>query len=239
MNSALKASAISRASVVLPTPGGPHRIIECGLPGGEGDRQRLARRRAGAAARSRRRWLPGAGARPAARPVRSARTGRSRQASCRPPRRPRLGVATLAEAAGQPKAGPAKRMRLAPLSTGRHLTRRRRRRPAAARSGTARRRARRIALEVGEHERGQVAEACRVSSIRARQVVAEADAHALEPGLGRPAAARRRTRARRRCRRRRGRSSSPARCRRRAAPRGSTPSARSSLRTMTWLRSRS
>jgi hypothetical protein len=24
--------AISRASVVLPTPGGPHRIIECGLP---------------------------------------------------------------------------------------------------------------------------------------------------------------------------------------------------------------
>ena len=32
MNSALNASAISRASVVLPTPGGPHRIIECGLP---------------------------------------------------------------------------------------------------------------------------------------------------------------------------------------------------------------
>ena len=32
MNSALKASAIRRAMVVLPTPGGPHRIIECGLP---------------------------------------------------------------------------------------------------------------------------------------------------------------------------------------------------------------
>ena len=32
MNSQSKASAISRASVVLPTPGGPHRIIECGLP---------------------------------------------------------------------------------------------------------------------------------------------------------------------------------------------------------------
>ena len=32
MNSALNASAIRRASVVLPTPGGPHRIIECGLP---------------------------------------------------------------------------------------------------------------------------------------------------------------------------------------------------------------
>src|SRR5215831_12581697 len=31
MNSALKASAISRASVVLPEPGGPHRIIECGF----------------------------------------------------------------------------------------------------------------------------------------------------------------------------------------------------------------
>src|SRR5215510_6759179 len=32
MNSASKASAIRRARVVLPTPGGPHRIIECGLP---------------------------------------------------------------------------------------------------------------------------------------------------------------------------------------------------------------
>ena len=32
MNSALNASAISRAIVVLPEPGGPHRIIECGLP---------------------------------------------------------------------------------------------------------------------------------------------------------------------------------------------------------------
>src|SRR6266436_616960 len=30
--SALNASAISRASVVLPVPGGPQRIIECGLP---------------------------------------------------------------------------------------------------------------------------------------------------------------------------------------------------------------
>ncbi len=32
MNSALKALAMRRASVVLPTPGGPHRIIEWGLP---------------------------------------------------------------------------------------------------------------------------------------------------------------------------------------------------------------
>src|SRR6266545_1825164 len=32
MKSALKASAISRASEVFPEPGGPHRIIECGLP---------------------------------------------------------------------------------------------------------------------------------------------------------------------------------------------------------------
>ena len=31
-NSASKAEAIRRASVVLPTPGGPHRIIECSLP---------------------------------------------------------------------------------------------------------------------------------------------------------------------------------------------------------------
>ena len=44
MNSALNASAISRASVVLPTPGGPHRIIECSLPERERDRERLARR---------------------------------------------------------------------------------------------------------------------------------------------------------------------------------------------------
>jgi hypothetical protein len=32
MNSALKAFAMRRARVVFPTPGGPHRIIECGLP---------------------------------------------------------------------------------------------------------------------------------------------------------------------------------------------------------------
>ncbi len=32
MNCASKASAISRASVVLPVPGGPQRIIECGRP---------------------------------------------------------------------------------------------------------------------------------------------------------------------------------------------------------------
>src|SRR5215831_14239848 len=32
MKSALKASAISRARVVLPEPGGPQRIIECDLP---------------------------------------------------------------------------------------------------------------------------------------------------------------------------------------------------------------
>ena len=32
MKSALNASAISRASVVLPEPGGPQRIIECSLP---------------------------------------------------------------------------------------------------------------------------------------------------------------------------------------------------------------
>ena len=32
MNSCPKAFAVSRASVVLPTPGGPQRIIECGCP---------------------------------------------------------------------------------------------------------------------------------------------------------------------------------------------------------------
>src|SRR5437899_9756311 len=32
INWASNASAIKRARVVLPTPGGPHRIIECGLP---------------------------------------------------------------------------------------------------------------------------------------------------------------------------------------------------------------
>ncbi len=42
MNSAWKASAISRASVVLPTPGGPHRIIECACARFERDAQRLA-----------------------------------------------------------------------------------------------------------------------------------------------------------------------------------------------------
>ena len=44
MNSALNASAIRRASVVLPTPGGPQRIIECSLPDRERHRERLARR---------------------------------------------------------------------------------------------------------------------------------------------------------------------------------------------------
>ena len=43
MNSQSKALAVRRASVVLPTPGGPHRIIECGLPGLERQAQRLAR----------------------------------------------------------------------------------------------------------------------------------------------------------------------------------------------------
>ena len=43
MNSASKAFAISRARVVLPTPGGPHRIIECGLPDSKREAQRLAR----------------------------------------------------------------------------------------------------------------------------------------------------------------------------------------------------
>ena len=33
MNSVLNAWAMRRASVVLPTPGGPQRIIEWGLPG--------------------------------------------------------------------------------------------------------------------------------------------------------------------------------------------------------------
>ena len=42
MNWASNASAIRRASVVLPTPGGPHRIIECSRPGLERDAQRLA-----------------------------------------------------------------------------------------------------------------------------------------------------------------------------------------------------
>ena len=42
MNSASTAPAISRASVVLPTPGGPHRIIECSRPDSNAIAQRLA-----------------------------------------------------------------------------------------------------------------------------------------------------------------------------------------------------
>ena len=42
MNWASKASAIRRASVVLPTPGGPHRIIECSRPDSNATRKRLA-----------------------------------------------------------------------------------------------------------------------------------------------------------------------------------------------------
>ena len=64
MNSALNASAIRRASVVLPTPGGPHRIIECGLP--------ARMRRAGACPSP---------SRCADRPCRRACCGRSRSAS--------------------------------------------------------------------------------------------------------------------------------------------------------------
>ena len=41
MNSSPNASAISRASVVLPTPGGPHRIIECGRPDSNATRSGL------------------------------------------------------------------------------------------------------------------------------------------------------------------------------------------------------
>src|SRR5256885_16678704 len=41
MNSASNASAIRRARVVLPTPGGPHRIIECGLPESKARRRGL------------------------------------------------------------------------------------------------------------------------------------------------------------------------------------------------------
>src|SRR5215831_11501814 len=67
MKSALKASAISRAIVVLPTPGGPHRIIECSRPDSNASRRGFAgarHRRAGRAVRARgkdrsRRSLPG------------------------------------------------------------------------------------------------------------------------------------------------------------------------------------
>src|SRR5262249_33862457 len=41
MNSASKESAMSLASVVLPTPGGPQRIIECGLPASKARRNGL------------------------------------------------------------------------------------------------------------------------------------------------------------------------------------------------------
>src|SRR5690606_24697749 len=41
MKSASKARAMSRASVVLPTPGGPHRIIECSLPDSKASRSGL------------------------------------------------------------------------------------------------------------------------------------------------------------------------------------------------------
>ena len=42
MNSVLNALAMRRASVVLPTPGGPQRIIEWGLPGAKRDPERAA-----------------------------------------------------------------------------------------------------------------------------------------------------------------------------------------------------
>ncbi len=41
MNCASNASAIRRASVVLPTPGGPHRIIECSRPDSKATRNGL------------------------------------------------------------------------------------------------------------------------------------------------------------------------------------------------------
>src|SRR5208282_5839880 len=41
MNSASKVCAINRASVVLPVPGGPHRIIECGFPDSNASRNGL------------------------------------------------------------------------------------------------------------------------------------------------------------------------------------------------------
>src|SRR5437867_11888439 len=41
INCASNASAMRRASVVLPTPGGPHRIIECGLPDSNARRKGL------------------------------------------------------------------------------------------------------------------------------------------------------------------------------------------------------
>jgi hypothetical protein len=41
MNSRPNASAISRASVVLPVPGGPQRIIECGRPDSKATRSGL------------------------------------------------------------------------------------------------------------------------------------------------------------------------------------------------------
>ena len=42
MNSCPKAFAVSRASVVLPTPGGPQRIIECGCPDSNASRSGLS-----------------------------------------------------------------------------------------------------------------------------------------------------------------------------------------------------
>ena len=55
MNCASKASAISRASVVLPTPGGPHRIIECSRPDSNATRSGLPGAEQVAAGRSPRR----------------------------------------------------------------------------------------------------------------------------------------------------------------------------------------
>ena len=107
--------------------------------------------------------------------------------------------------------------------------------------GTKRKRSascRRIALEAAEGQHRHVAE--RVLQLhRSRQVVGEADAHALEAGVGRarlridifePVA-------------RAGVGKieilSRARCRPASSAAGVDPSARSSLRTITWLRSRS
>ncbi len=83
MNSASARRAISRASVVLPVPGGPQRISECSWPLLQRLAQRLARRRAPVPGRRIHRACAAACDRPAAAAHRRVRTSR-RKSGCPP-----------------------------------------------------------------------------------------------------------------------------------------------------------
>src|SRR5512135_1833919 len=184
MKSAPKACAVSRASVVLPTPGGPHRIIECSLPESNASRSGLP-------APSRCVW-----------PTTSARLrGRNRSASGARGSRAGSGASVGNRSCGHmariiplvssgrraisggPPCWPthhspltAERSPTAPRSLANHI------RPLRRREGEARRRDARVAHEVRQLERGAQAEV--VEELHLGQHVAlEAHADALECGV--------------------------------------------------------